>query len=384
MKNILLFLSLILPFLGPAQQIIEGSIIHDGMQRDYILYIPDNYSGNESVPLILNYHGYTSTAYEQMYYGDFRSIADTAGFLPVHPQGSLYLGITHWNVGGWTIGSTVDDVGFSDALIDSLLAEYNIDPLRVYATGMSNGGFMSFLLACQLSEKIAAIASVAGSMTPETYDPCNPVHPTPILQIHSIDDPLVPYSGASWTKPIDDALQYWVDYNNCFGLPTVTALPDIDPNDGSTVELIVYHDGDSGTNVEHYKITGGGHTWPGNAIGGPGTNYDIDASVEIWKFFMRYDLNGSVIPTGLETISENDFDIEVYPNPFSSFTTIRFQDLKENAVITLYNSVGESIVAYRFSGNEFILKRNALPAGLYFFQIADNGKFSTSGKLIVQ
>jgi polyhydroxybutyrate depolymerase len=296
--------------------------MHDGIQREYILYIPANYTGNNAVPLVLNFHGYGSNASEQMWYGDFRSIADTAGFMVIHPQGTLFNGITHWNVGGWTIGSTTDDVGFVDALLDSISEAYNIDSTRIYATGMSNGGFMSFLLASQLSEKIAAIASVAGSMTPETYYNSDPQHPTPILQIHGTSDNVVPYNGEIWTLSIDEVLQYWVNYNNCNEIPAITSLPDFDPNDGSTVEHVVYSEGDNNVKVEHFMIVGGGHTWPGNIIGGAGTNYDINASSEIWNFFSRYDINGLMLVTGAENSNNIDVKLRVYPNPARSYIVI--------------------------------------------------------------
>ena len=142
-----------------------------------------------------------------MSYTNFNYISDTAGFIVVYPEGTLLQGSTHWNVGGWITGSTTDDVGFSISLLDSISNEYNIDATRVYSTGMSNGGYMSFLLACQMSDKIAAIASVTGSMTPQTYNVCNPQHPTPILQIHGTSDQTVPYLGdPTWTKSIDDIL----------------------------------------------------------------------------------------------------------------------------------------------------------------------------------
>jgi len=138
MKYLVIILLLsIISFLSYSQQTINGSITHDGMQRDYILYIPENYTGVFPVQLVINFHGYGSNASEQMWYGDFRSISDTVGFLLIHPDGTLFNGTTHWNVGGWTNGSTVDDVGFTEALIDSLSVTYNIDPSRIYATGMS-------------------------------------------------------------------------------------------------------------------------------------------------------------------------------------------------------------------------------------------------------
>jgi polyhydroxybutyrate depolymerase len=155
---------------------------------------------------------------------------------------------------------------------------------------MSNGGYMSFLLACQLSNRIAAIASVTGSMTPQTYNACNPQHPTPILQIHGTSDQTVPYVGdPTWTKSIDDVLQYWVAYNNCNTSAIITAIPDINIFDGSTAEHIIYDGGDNDVTTEHFKIYGGDHDWPG--VWG---NMDIHASAEVWKFFSRYDINGLI------------------------------------------------------------------------------------------
>ncbi|MFC1502511.1 T9SS type A sorting domain-containing protein [bacterium] len=366
--------------------------MHDGIERDYILYVPVNYTGAASVPLVFNFHGYGSNANDQMWYGDFRSIADTTGFLIVHPQGTLLNGITHWNVGGWTIGSTADDVGFTDALIDSISSKYSIDSMRIYSTGMSNGGFMSFLLACQLSEKIAAIASVTGSMTPETFNNSNPQHPTPILQIHGTSDGVVPYNGASWTKSIDNVIQYWVGYNNCHTTPAITALPDIVVTDGSTVEHIVYDGGDNDVTVEHFKVTGGGHTWPGTIFGGAGSNYDINASVEIWKFFSRYDINGLIRTTGIEPWSENDsvhFELaQNYPNPFNPTTAIKYSiNSAQHVKINVYNIKGQlvsELVNNNMAAGIYTVHFDAghLTSGVYFYKITA-GAFSQMRKMMV-
>lgn len=266
---------------------MNGSIMHDGMERTYILYVPASYTPEEAMPLVLNFHGYTSNASEQMGYGDFRPIADTAGFIVVHPQGSLLAGETHWNVGGWTLESTTDDVGFTEALLDSISAVYNIDQTRIYSTGMSNGGYMSFLLACQMSERIAAIASVTGSMTPETFNDCRPGKSMPVMQIHGTSDNVVPYTGAGWTRSIADVLDYWINVNGCDATVVRTDLTDSNMQDGSTVDHHTYGC-EAKAAVEHFEVAGGGHTWPGSVPGGAGTNQDINASAEIWTFFSRY------------------------------------------------------------------------------------------------
>ena len=351
-----------------AQQTINASITHDGIQRDYIVYIPELYDGTTTVPLVLNFHGYGSNAAQQMFYGDFRDIADTEGFLLVHPEGTTFIGDQFWNVGFPGLSSTIDDVGFTEALIDELATLYAIDLDRVYATGMSNGGFMSFLLACQLSEKIAAVASVTGSMTQDTFDDCNAQHPTPVLQIHGTDDGVVLYNGNNLSIPIADVISYWVDYNNCETTPTTTTLPDVDVSDGSTVEHSVYEDGDNGITTEHMKVIGGGHTWPGSVINTAGTNQDIDASMEIWLFFSRYDINGP--------LSVNEFDniqVNIYPNPTQSKINLSLNYAKE-VDYELFSPLGKQLMNGTFTSSNEEIDLSNLPSNIYFLKV-DNQVF---------
>jgi polyhydroxybutyrate depolymerase len=281
----------ILPIIAFGQQTLSESILHDNIQRDYIIHIPNSYNSNVSSPLVFCFHGYGGNATNLVLYTNFNYVSDTANFIVVYPQGTLdNQATTHWNVGGWTAGSTVDDVGFISSLIDSISTQYNINQERIYSTGMSNGGYMSFLLACQLSEKIAAIASVTGSMTPGMFNACNPQHPTPILQLHGTNDLTVPYLGnPAWTVSIENVLQYWVDYNNCDNSSIITPIADISPFDGSTVERISWLNGDNSVITEHLRVIGGGHDWFGSW-----GNMDIHSTAEIWKFFSKYDINGLI------------------------------------------------------------------------------------------
>lgn len=369
MKNFTYILSLlILPYISLAQETIELSIIHDDLQRDYILYIPGIYDGEDAVPLILNFHGYGSNATEQLFYGDFRSIADTANFLVVHPEGTLLNNVSHWNVGGWTFGSTVDDVAFTSALIDSLSIEYNIDPERIYATGMSNGGFMSYLLACQLSERIAAIASVTGSMTPQTYENCDPQRPMPIMHIHGTDDSVVPYLGAFFTEPVETALAYWVTFNNAEQEPSLNPIVDSNTSDGSNVEHIVYEGGDAGVSIEHFKVYGGDHTWPGTFFNQPGTNYDIDASLEIWKFLSSYNING-LIGNSSSLNEELDLrDLSIYPNPAKNNIRV-LKDHNSPQLFEIYNSSGIIVKQGVIEIQQENMDISDLPTNMYFLRI---------------
>lgn len=347
-----------------GQQTLYESITHGGLQRDYILYVPEIYSPDDPTPLVFNFHGYTSNAFEQLNYGDFRPIADTAGFIIVHPQGTVdLLGNTHFNVGWGT--SQINDIGFAGALIDSLSAMYNIDQDRVYSTGMSNGGFMSYYLACELSERIAAIASVTGSMNITHLANCSPSHPMPVMEIHGTADATVPYTGNIIFGTTPATIAYWVNYNNCESVPTILAIEDADTGDGCTAEHQIHADGDNGVTVEHYKIIDGQHTWPGSAFGGFGTNQDIDACKEIWRFFSQYDIHGLIQTTSTAEVTDHT-DIKIYPNPATTFTTIEHSYSKP-VDFTLSTMMGQVVLSGKLSSQKHQLDVSGISPGIYLF-----------------
>jgi len=301
MKKLILLI-ICLPLFTLGQQTINASINHGGITRDYILYVPNSYVTGNQVPLVFNFHGYSSNATQQMWYGDFRAIADTAGFIIVHPEGTLdNSGVTHWNV-GWG-GSTVNDINFTSTLIDSIASEYSINLDRVYSTGMSNGGFMSYQLACELSDRIAAIASVTGSMNLGWFNSCNPSHPMPVMEIHGTLDPTVSYNASSFTESIPNIMDFWENFNNCNSTAIVTNVPNTNTADGCTAEHQIWENGSNGVAVEHYKIIDGEHSWPGALFPNGITNQDINAAEKIWEFFNNYDINGLIHPTNIKNIT---------------------------------------------------------------------------------
>ena len=367
MKHFYLFFVLVLGSLTiHAQQTIEASLMHDGLEREYLIYVPSSYAGFYPRPLVFNFHGLGSNATEQMNYGDFRSIADEANFILVIPQGTEIMGTTHWNVGGFTAGSSANDVGFTEAMIDSVSANYNIDPDRIYSTGMSNGGYMSFHLACRLSNKIAAVASVTGSMTPGTFDDCEPSHPTPVLQIHGDMDNVVPYNGTAWSKAISEVIEYWVDYNGCQTELMSQAYDNTNTADNSTAEHRYFVDCESTVTVEHIKITGGGHTWPGS-FPFPGTNMDINASQIIWDFFDRYDINGL-----REVSSTEDHEgqsVNVFPNPTSGMISVEAAAPFDYELLDVNgNSISE---VSESSDNQKTVDLSTVLSGVYLIRIGE-------------
>ena len=326
----------------------------------------------------MNFHGYTSNATQQMIYGDFRPIAEREGFIVVHPEGTVdQAGNTHWNV-GWG-SSMIDDVGFVNALIDALIEDYKINEERIYSTGMSNGGFISYELACQLSHRIAAIASVTGSMSPLGFQNCNPQRPVPVLQIHGTNDNTVLYTGSAIGVAIEDVITYWVNHNNCDMNAVITDIDDIDMTDQSTVQHFVYANGDMGVSTELFLVENGGHTWPGAIFSFPGTNYDIDASEEAWTFLSRYDINGEIQLSELNNLSPI-FDITVSPNPASDHIRVCWEKEQENTMdIKVYDANGKLMISKVNISSCDRIDVSGISSGLYFINMlnASSGRSST-------
>lgn len=353
-----------------AQTNTTRTVSHDGVERSFNVYLPSSYDENSEMPVVLNFHGYGSNAVEQMFYGDFRPVADTAGFIIVHPQGLPHDGFNHWNVAGvWHQGSTVDDVGFVDKMLDDLLDTYSIDESKVYSTGMSNGGYMSFHLACFLSHRIAAVASVTGQMTPFTFDQCDPQHAMPIMQIHGTDDNTVPYEGALWTKSATEIVEYWSTYNETQSTINFD-LANSNSTDNSTAHVTQNVDGINGVEVTHIRIDGGGHTWPGSAIVVPGTNLDFNASERIWQFFNQYDIDGKILTSSTDIIADIS-KITVQPNPATDNIVIK--RLKSDFIeINIYNTNGVLVLTKEIEGTEADIDITSLPKGNFYMLIDDS------------
>lgn len=292
-----------------AQQNLTGTITHDGLERDYRLHLPPNFDSANELPLVFNLHGYTSNAQQQEFYSGMNSVSDDGNFIVCYPNG---IGAS-WNV-GLPGGSSADDVGFLNDLIDTLHNLYNVNLNRVYSCGMSNGGYMSYKLACESSDRITAIASVTGSIVPGMEEDCEPTRAVPVMEIHGTADATVAYNGSFFALPIEEVVQLWVDKNSCLNEPDTIDVPDTNILDGSTAQRIEYLNCNDEAEVVLYKVQNGAHTWPGAPIVLGTTNYDFDASVEIWAFFNRFDLEGAIVSTDE---ASQVADIQLFPNPAS-------------------------------------------------------------------
>jgi len=271
----------------------NGEIESSGRKRTYLLFIPESYKPDTPTPLVISLHGYMEWPAHQMDISQWNRVAEENGFIIVYPTGTGFP--LRWNSHG-LLGVDSEpwvDVVFISDLIDKLQVDYNIDPARVYANGFSNGGGMSFVLACRLADRIAAIGTVAGAFS-FPMDECSPSRPIPVIAFHGTDDGIVPYEGGEVSSTghqfpaVRDWVRGWALRNGCeagpFDLPA-----------SGEVNGIKYSDCRSNADVHFYTIQGGGHSWPGGEpmpkfIVGH-TSQDIDAASVIWTFFDYYALD---------------------------------------------------------------------------------------------
>lgn len=286
-----------LPACASAAGDSYGTIDSGGITREYLIHLPPSYDGKRPVALVLNFHGGGGTPEGEARISGMNAVADKHGFIAVYPRGLD----KHWNDGRSGDPNQPDDVAFVSQLIDTLASTYSIDSKRVYATGISNGAIFSLRLACDLSDKIAAVAPVAGSIPVSLSDRCAPL-PVSVLMINGAADPLVPYGGGHVggrsgydgnVLSVPDSIDLWVKNDACFTTALNADIPKTDPNDGTSTSRQEYIGCSYATSVELLTVDGGGHTWPGGEQYLPAwvidnTSRDFNASETMWQFFAAH------------------------------------------------------------------------------------------------
>ena len=263
----------------------NGSLVSEGRTREYLLHVPRNYDRAKPAPLVISLHGAGGWPVLQMEMSGWNRVADEEGFIVVYPAGASTIGPRIWGV---------RDVRFISDLIDKLQATYNIDPRRIYANGLSNGGGMSFVLSCTMSDRIAAIG-IVGAANSVPWSWCKDRRPVPMISFHGTADSMAPYNGGtSWVAPspfpaVPTWTANWARRNQCGDHPIESAVaPDVTRRE--------YTHCAADAAVVLYTIVKGGHSWPG----GPAfpewfvgrTTHSIDATREMWAFFRAHPLRG--------------------------------------------------------------------------------------------
>jgi polyhydroxybutyrate depolymerase len=269
----------------------------DGMQRSYLVHLPPCYDPTQGNPLVLVLHGAASNANWVARASDMNRQADRSGFVAVYPNGTGCEPFLTWNDGsrsGCLATPKIDDVKFIRCTLDQLMADLNIDPNRVFAVGFSSGAFMCYRLAADLSDRISAIAPIAGSLARAQELPSRPVS---LMHFHGTCDPIVPFEGPNLLTPRDirfvsvqQAIETWRKHYGCSEKPSSVCYRDC-VRDGTSVCTTVYGPGVDGAEVVLHKINGGGHTWPGKVslLGGlTRSTREIPANELIWEFFEKH------------------------------------------------------------------------------------------------
>ena len=254
------------PDTGPA---VDTSPVVPDPTRPFDVFVPSSYAKGTAMPLVVLLHGYGATGAIQDAYFGVQALAESEGFLYVHPTGTTNsLGKPFWNATDACCGSqsTVDDVAYLTGILDSVSAQYDVDPKRIYFMGHSNGGFMSYRMACELSGRVAAIASMAGATFLDATK-CNPSEPVSVLQVHGTADETIAYAGGA-TKGIgvrypgaEQSVATWATYDSCTGaIGASGSALDLEPTiDGSESQLTAYAGCPTGIDVQLLTVQGGPH-----------------------------------------------------------------------------------------------------------------------------
>lgn len=375
-----LFISLVI---CGAFSIVHGQqkeFMYDGQTRKYVVYEPELDPNPTGHPLIIGLHGTGSNGAGFIATAFLVQKASNEKFLVACPDALVNGIFTYFNAGdGYEeLTNGTDDIGFISALIDTMIANYDVDTTRIYAMGFSNGDMMAYRMAAELSHRIAAIG---GSSGPMVYENCDPEYPVPIIHFHGLSDPLVPYEGKGDSilvvPPVDTVMAIWREINGC--------APD--------AEILMNENGIIGkkwasangqSDVVLYTIQEQEHDWPRPA------NFGISATDVIWDFFKAQ--QRVVITTNAEknhppAIPTNCKLYQNYPNPFNPFTKIRY-NLSEPGEVKLkvYNLAGEEIETlvngFQSAGEyEITWQPKGLASGVYFYKIV-SGADSEVRKLI--
>jgi len=284
-----------------AGQTVERSLQHAERERTYLLHVPAELPAGEPAPLVIALHGLSMDGEGMEAITGFSELADERKFVVAYPDGlgRMWRFWERHELGQRVRGEAgyADDVGYIAALIDALVAEKLVDGRKVYATGLSNGAYMSNRLAISLSDRIAAIAPVAGTMSPALAE-LKPARPIPVLYIHGTDDHVVGFNGADgFTRrkvslSADELVDWWAERNGCTPADPAKSLKDT-ADDGCSVKLC-RHPSDKEAPVLFYEVEQGGHTWPDGdfqpeRLLGPVCR-DFNASAVIWEFCSQYSL----------------------------------------------------------------------------------------------
>lgn len=392
-RFVLLFL-----FLGVCCQHLQAqykrdSVFVGGEVRYFNIYLPKHYSSYSAFPLVMAFHGAGGTGWTSIkYQSKLSKKADAEHFIVVYPEGKRFQTSTYcgWNAGDCCDPSStnnVDDVGFVNILLDTLLSRYDIDDTRIYAVGSSNGAMFSLRLACELSERITAVAVNAGT---QTFFDCHPWRPVSIINFHSVMDSTVVYNGGLGSEsPIynvyfvsqDSMMNIWKNVNGCQSIDTI-----FNGGDSAYTFIRISDCACNYVKMDFYTTSDGGHSWPGGGYSGRPVSQELIATDLLWDFFKQHVISCQQPEwpdiTAINSLSA-DGSMKIYPNPvmdgrFQLFTT----HSQPQADLTIFDLQGKAIQT-QITESHLTTVTLDCPQGIYVLQLKLHDKVFF-GKIIVQ
>jgi polyhydroxybutyrate depolymerase len=406
----LLILAVFMPFLKPwsslhAQtgDLVNKSFIHENISRNYTIYVPEDYSADESWPLIVNFHGYSGDVQDHIDRTQMHDLADKNRFLIAYPEGIninrasgilpsfVPLSGSGWSVPGFT--TQRDEIAFFESLLSHIENEYSVNKNRIHTSGLSLGGYMALYVALMLPDRIASFASVAGHMTERVEELITAETSISGLLVHGTEDIVTNYNGLQgFYLSVLETANNLAGQIGCSEDPISTNLDDLNTSDGTTVTKLEYTDCDNAMEITVFTINNGGHRWPGSGRVEPsvlGNNsLDVNVSEEIVQFFAENRLVTSNdeledgLMLGTYQLNQN------YPNPFNPSTNIRYSLPKTDEVqLSVYNILGQEVKRLvngeQSAGWHTVsFKALDLSSGFYIYRI-QAGEFVAIKKLLL-
>jgi len=374
MKKLFLLFVILFSYNVFSQTLVTFSF--DGQTRKYYKYVPNIYDSQKPIPVVFCLHGLGDNI------DNFRNIAmhllgEVDTFITIYPEALSSPYGNAWNAGinfmGSIINENINDVNFLMAITDSLQTIYNIDTERIYFCGLSLGGFMAQRMACEKSDKIAAVASVAGTIGNSLN--CTPSRPIPICHFHGTNDQVVYYTNNLYGLDAEELVSFWINNNHCDSNYIYKTYPDV-VNDGILVESYYFNSPNNLSDVMFYKAIGADHIWLYSPVN------DISYTIEIWNFLKKFRLSNS---QNINDLSENN--IQIFPNPTNSILTITFphQYMNDLNHIEIYNTLGELVYSQKIHSlqNQITINLSDLSEGIYFLEILQQNKLFQN-KIIIK
>ncbi|MDI3545768.1 MAG: polyhydroxybutyrate depolymerase [Rikenellaceae bacterium] len=374
MKKLLLLFVILFSYNVFSQTLVTFSF--DGQTRRYYKYVPNIYDSLKPIPVVFCLHGLGDNI------DNFINIAmhllgEVDTFITIYPEALSSPYGNAWNAGinymGSIINENINDVDFLMAITDSLQIIYNIDTERIYFCGLSLGGFMAQRMACERSDKIAAVASVAGTIGNSLN--CTPSRPIAICHFHGTNDQVVYYTNNLFGLDAEELVSFWINNNHCDTNYIYKTYPDV-ANDGIVVESYYSNSPNNLADVMFYKAIGAGHVWLYTPVN------DISYTIEIWNFLKKFRLSSS---QNINDFSEHN--IQIFPNPTNSILTITFplQYMNDFNLIEIYNTLGELVYSQKIHSlqNQITINLSDLSEGIYFLEILQQNKLFLN-KIIIK